>query len=322
MLLDAYYHLKPFIPRRAQLTVRRYVMERRRAKSGAVWPIDPNVGAEPSGWRGWPGGKRFALVLTHDVEGRRGCDRCVALADLEERLGFRSSFNFVAEDYTIPPQLRSTLVERGFEVGVHGITHDGHLYRSRSHFMRQADRINAYLSQWGSVGFRSPAMHRNFEWLGELDIEYDASSFDTDPFEPYPQGAGTIFPFHVGPPTSRRRYVELPYTLPQDFTLFVVFRERTVEIWRRKLDWIAQRGGMAMVITHPDYMAFNGARPGIDEYRSSLYEDFLVAVKDRYFADCWKALPRDVARFWNSVQADRRVSPLPPREALSAADGS
>lgn len=301
MLLDAYYRLKPFIPRRAQLTIRRYVMGRRRANCGDIWPIDTTVGGPPAGWKGWPDGKRFALVLTHDVESRRGLDRCLALANLEERLGFRSSFNFVAEDYPTPPQLRSTLDSRGFEIGVHGISHDGHLYRSRPYFMRQAAKINGYLKQWQSVGFRSPAMHRNFEWLGDLEIAYDASSFDTDPFEPYPKGAGTIFPFHVGPPTTPRRYVELPYTLPQDFTLFVVFGEPSIEIWRRKLDWIAERGGMALVISHPDYMAFNGARPKIDEYPAALYEEFLRYVNDRYPQECWQALPRSVARYWNAV---------------------
>lgn len=301
MLLSAYYYLKPFIPRRAQLAVRRFVIGHRRAKRGDVWPIDPRLGEPPAGWKGWPDGKRFALVLTHDVEGRRGCGRCLALADLEERLGFRSSFNFVAEDYPIAPELRKTLETRGFEVGIHGISHDGHLYRSRAHFMRQAERINAYLKKWQVVGFRSPAMHRNFEWLGELDVEYDASSFDTDPFEPFPEGVGTIFPFHVGPPITKRRYVELPYTLPQDFTLLVMLQERSTEIWRRKLDWIAERGGMALVITHPDYMAFNGARPRLDEYPASLYEEFLRYVNDRYPQECWHALPRTVARHWNAA---------------------
>lgn len=301
MLLKPYYYLKPYIPRWAQLAVRRYVMGHRRRKYSSVWPIDPQVGTAPEGWPGWPDGKRFAFVLTHDVEAQRGCDKSLALAALEERQGFRSSFNFVAEEYSIPSALRFELQDRGFEVGIHGITHDGHLYRSRSHFMQQAERINAYLKEWQVVGFRSPAMHRNFEWIGELDIEYDASSFDTDPFEPYPKGVGKIFPFHVGPPISGRRYVELPYSLAQDFTLLVVLQEKNTDIWRRKLDWIAEKGGMALIITHPDYMTFDSARPRVDEYPASLYEEFLSFVKDRYAGEFWHALPRDVARFWNTT---------------------
>ena len=38
-------------------------------------------------------------------------------------------------------------------------------------------------------------MHHNLDWISELEIDYDMSTFDTDPFEPMPQGAGTIFPF-------------------------------------------------------------------------------------------------------------------------------
>jgi len=43
----------------------------------------------------WPNGKKFALVLTHDVETAEGLDKCYQLAEIEERLGFRSSFSFV-----------------------------------------------------------------------------------------------------------------------------------------------------------------------------------------------------------------------------------
>jgi len=53
------------------------------------------------------------------------------------------------------------------------------------------------------VGFRAPAMHDNLEWISELNLEYDLSTFDTDPFEPQSDGVGTIFPFKVGVITLR-----------------------------------------------------------------------------------------------------------------------
>ena len=40
-------------------------------------------------------------------------------------------------------------------------------------------------------------MLHNFDWLCDLNIHYDASSFDTDPFEPQPDSVNTIFPFWV-----------------------------------------------------------------------------------------------------------------------------
>ena len=44
--------------------------------------------------------------------------------------------------------------------------------------------------------FRSPAMQHK-SWLHELEVEYAKSTFDTDPFEPQPDAARTIFPFWV-----------------------------------------------------------------------------------------------------------------------------
>jgi hypothetical protein len=144
-------------------------------------------------------------------------------------MGFRSSFNFVPERYAVDPALRAELTAAGFEVGVHGLNHDGKLYSSKAEFDRRAVQINDYIREWGAVGFRSPAMHHNLEWLKALDIEYDASTFDTDPFEPQPDGVGTVFPFWVARDDGSG-YVELPYTLAQDFTLFVLMKEKGIDL--------------------------------------------------------------------------------------------
>lgn len=293
-----YYTLKPFIPRRLQIAMRRRAALRKLEKFRHIWPIDESAGRQPDCWSGWPEGKRFALVLTHDVETARGQERCHELAEMEERLGFRSSFNFVAETFPVSHNLRFDLEKRGFEIGVHGLTHDGSLYESQQSFKEQATRINRYLRGWNAAGFRSPSMYHNLEWLHDLHIEYDASTFDTDPFEPQPDSMGTIFPFWVSRNGSQSGYVELPYTLPQDFTLFVIFQERNSDIWKRKLDWIAERGGMALLITHPDYITFDGTQPGLEEYPARYYEEFLNYVKTRYGDQYWNALPKDVTKFW------------------------
>ena len=107
-------------------------------------------------------------------------------------------------------------------------------------------------------------MQHKLSWLHELGVEYDTSTFDTDPFEPEPDGTATIFPFWVPGPNGSG-YVELSYTLVQDFTLFRVLRERNIDIWKRKLDWIVERGGMVLLNTHPDYMCFGG-KPARDEF--------------------------------------------------------
>lgn len=295
-----YYHLKPFLPRRLQLLMRRVYTFGKKALHRNVWPIDKKAGELPQGWGGWPGNKKFALVLTHDVETENGLLKCKKLVDMEKQFGFRSSFNFVPERYPVPFMVRTDLESNGFEVGVHGLNHDGKLYQSRKIFKERAARINQYLKDWNVVGFRSPAMHHNLDWIQDLDIEYDASTFDTDPFEPQSDGVRTIFPFTVRRSDFHRGYVELPYTLPQDHSLFIIMRQKNIDIWKKKLDWIAENGGMALLNVHPDYMNFDGDAPGPEEFSADFYAQFLQYVKDQYSEQYWHALPRDVAKFWNT----------------------
>jgi hypothetical protein len=233
----------------------------------------------------------------------KGVNKSRQLAELELALGCRSSFNFVPEgEYSTSADVRGFLDRNGFEVGVHDLHHDGHLYRSREVFLECADRINAYLKAWGAVGFRSAFMLHNLRWLQHLDVLYDASTFDTDPFEPQPDGMNTIFPFWV-PRDDGTGFVELPYTLPQDSTMFLVLRESGIDVWKRKLDWVAEHGGMALVNVHPDYINFGGGDHS--EYRAALYEQFLRYAIEQYHRTAWFALPREVAAH---VRKARRLS--------------
>jgi peptidoglycan/xylan/chitin deacetylase (PgdA/CDA1 family) len=291
-----YYLIKPAIPRSVQILMRRFVVKRALPRLAFVWPIDEAAADPPEGWQGWPQGKQFAFVLTHDVEGLKGVHRCRRLAKMEMELGFRSSFNFVVKKYSTPDALRKYLTDNGFEVGVHGCYHDGKKFTSREIFMERARIINHYLKDWGAEGFRSPSMHCNLDWIGDLDIQYDLSTFDTDPFEPHAGGTGTIFPFLVPRKGNGSPFVEMPYTLPQDFTPYVLLGEKDAAIWKRKLDWIVEKGGMALVNVHPDYMAFDGNRPGVDEYRAGIYEEFLRYLMKRYEGRYYHCLPRDLAR--------------------------
>ncbi len=75
-------------------------------------------------------------------------------------------------------------------------------------------------------------------------------------------------------------------------------RKKNIDTWKRKLDWIAKNGGMALMITHPDYMNIEGSKSSIDEYPVGYYLDFLSYIKDRYENQYWHALPKDIAQFW------------------------
>jgi hypothetical protein len=310
-IMRLYYHIKPLIPRACQIAFRRHITLRKRSKYSHIWPIDPSAGKQPEGWSGWPDQKQFALVLQHDIDTQKGHDKCHELLALEESLGFRSLISFVPERYNVSESLRNDLLNKGFDIGVHGLKHDGKLFLSKKIFQKRASRINNYLRKWHSVGFSSPSMHHNLDWMHLLTIKYSISTFDTDPFEPQPDGVRTIFPFWVQRSSKTNGYVELPYTLPQDHTLFIIMREKTIDIWKQKLDWIAEKGGMVLLNSHPDYMNFCGRKLSIEEYPVKYYEDFLEYIKSKYAGQYWHVLPKDIAHFWkeNVVQKSESGSP-------------
>jgi predicted glycosyltransferase len=328
--IDFFYQIKPIIPRRLQIYVRRAIATQKRKVTMGTWPINPVAAKPPQDWTGWPEKKKFALVLQHDVDSLRGLTRCLKLMDLERQLGFRSSFNFVPEDYPTPSRVIQTLSEAGFEVGVHGLKHDGKLFRHPADFCAKVPRINNYLRKWGAVGFTSPSMLRKLSWIAELDIEHACSTFDTDPFEPQSDGINSIFPFLASNDTKTRTYVELPYTLPQDHGLFVILGEKDIRVWKKKLDWIAANGGMAALNTHPDYMGFDGAAPSMEEYPVGHYLDFLNYIQTRYAGQYWHVLPREMARFWRAtaaaksqeIQKTKKIKSLPQAGLLRRNQGS
>jgi len=309
-----YYRLKPYLPWRLRMGMRRVVAWSARAASQDVWPINEAAGKAPAGWRGWPPGKKFALVLTHDVEGVAGLNKSRQLMQLEKSLGFRSSFNFIPEgEYRDSPELREELVGNGFEVGVHDLRHDGKLYWRREEFSEKARSINRYLKSWNASGFRPGFMLHNSDCLDELESEYDASAVDTDPFEPDPWIVDSIFPFWV--PRSRGGgYV----ALPQDSTLFLVLQEKSPEIWKRKLDWIVKQGGMALMDVHPDYLGFQKDRRMISEYPVEWYEEFLNYVRDKYGGQYWNPLPKELARWYKAEYYKLEKTPVAAGETAAA----
>lgn len=337
-----YYAVKPLLPWRLRMAARRFVALRARERTRDVWPIKESAGEKPKGWTGWPEQKQFALVLTHDVEGPEGLAQIRQLAEVEMSLGFRSSFNLIPEGtYEVPADLRHWLVSNGFEVGVHDLHHNGTLFAGRDGFNHKAKRINHHLKEWGAVGFRAGFMLRNLDWIHDLDIQYDASTFDTDPFEPQSDGTDRIFPFRISreahtfgtpPPLSRRAadgtlepfnpkgYVELPYTLPQDSTLFLLLKEKSPAIWINKLDWLAQKGGMALVNVHPDYINFSSGPDASRQYSIEHYTSLLRHAKANYAGAFWNPLPRDLAAWYANVKQSGLPVTLTSTEGNRAED--
>ena len=303
-----FYFVKPLVPRRLQIFFRRQIIRQKRNRFAQVWPINENAGKVPADWSGWPEKKEFAFILQHDVDTQCGHDKCRKLMDLEEKFGMRSTFYFVPERYVVSYHLIQEIRNRGFGVGVHGLKHDGKLFLSYESFKRQAKRINNYLQMWNTSGFSTPSMIRKLEWMHHLDIDYSTSTFDTDPFEPQPEPVNTIFPFIVSEMAQNRKFVELPYTLSQDFTLFVLMQEKDISIWKRKTQWIVEHGGMVLLNSHPDYMNFKDKKCGSEEYPARLYENFLKHLQTVYPNRFWHVLSGELATFFKE---DRKLSCQP-----------
>lgn len=301
--LRAYYLLKPLLPRSLQLTLRRLYARRQKQRKFPAWPVEPllvehlhaNLRDElhRSGRQRlpivnfWPRGHRFAAVLTHDVEGPAGIRNIPRVLEVERRHGMVSSWNFVAQSYTIPTETFERIRAAGCEVGLHGVRHDGRLFADRASFEANLPLIHRYLAEWDAVGFRSPATHRNADWMGELGCLYDSSFPDTDPFEPHAGGCCSIFPFFIDD------LVELPITLVQDHTVWEILRRDPIELWAPKTVWIARHHGLVNIIVHPDYV--------VSPERLATYEQFLVFLRQRLDRDGgWHALPRDVAQWWRA----------------------
>jgi peptidoglycan/xylan/chitin deacetylase (PgdA/CDA1 family) len=317
-----FYRLKPVIPRGVQIRMRRALAQRIRRREGGFpsWPYEDvllrrraDALREQLAASGadrlpvvapWPDGKRFAYVLTHDVESRDGLDRVDELLAVEARHGIVSSWNLCAEWYPIHREDLDRIRAAGCEIGVHGLRHDDRLFRDRAGFDEALPEIRRHMDEFGAVGFRAPALHRNADWMHELPCRYDSSFPHVDPFQPIPGGCCSIHPFFFGD------VVELPVTLDQDFTVFDILQEPTIDLWLDKSRWIAGHGGLVNVIVHPDYMT-----PG----RLDRYEELLVCLQS--LDGGWHALPRDVADWWR-LRANLAVSEDANGDAMVTGPGA
>ena len=240
----------------------------------------------------YPDKCEWAGVLTHDVETLKGLKRVPKIMDIEEKYGFRSSWNIVPHLYPIDKGILREIRQRNHEIGIHGYNHDGKLYKNFKEFSKRALKINEAIKQYQAYGFRSPMVHRNLEWLQAIDIEYDSSCFDYDVYQPFPGGVNSIWPFLAG------NFVELPYTLPQDHTIFVILQENSSKIWKQKTKWLIKHHGMVLMLTHPDYLD--------SSKRLDIYEEYLEFLSAQEKG--WFVLPHELAAWTKSyIEKKRKV---------------
>jgi peptidoglycan/xylan/chitin deacetylase (PgdA/CDA1 family) len=296
--LRAYYHFKQLIPSALRHRLNWAAIRARSSIEFPHWPCESalielrrdwlkrafdTLGIE-CGWHIglWPQGYKCCIVLTHDVESRKGFERMDAMAELEERWGFHSAWNLPLAQYAIDWERVAAMRARGFEFGAHGLSHDGRLFRSVQDFAELSPRLEQLAREHDLRGFRSPSTLRDPRLIATMNFDFDSSFADTDPYEPQPGGTCSLFPFHLS------KMIELPYTMPQDHTLLHLLRRNPLPLWVLKAKWIASAGGMILTLTHPDYC---GQQPQL-----GLYEELLKHLAD--LESAWRALPSQVAEWW------------------------
>jgi hypothetical protein len=236
----------------------------------------------------WPDNYASCAMTTHDVETRAGRDFCAVLADLDGSRSIPCSFQLVPESrYALPDGFLQDLLDRGCEVNVHDLNHDGRLYRTYSEFKRRAARINMYGKQFGTRGFRSGGLYHNQEWYGELDFDYDMSVPNAGQLESQPGGCCTVMPYFVG------NILELPVTTTQDYSLFHILNQYSTALWQGEIEQLLRANGLISFIVHPDYVIERRARQC---YVALL--DHLAALRDRHVL--WIAAPKAVNSWWRA----------------------
>lgn len=299
---NLYYFARPFLRTSARRCLQKLYFRGWERIPFPKWPVDVtvenvfeqllvlsmhsrNVKRTPFIWF-WPDGARSCTMMTHDVETSAGRDYSPQLMDLNDSFGIKSSFQIVPEKrYTVSQHFVENMQQRGFEVNVHDLNHDGRLMCEREEFLRRAERINFYGRQFGARGFRSAVMYRNLDWYDALEFSYDMSIPNVAHLDPQQGGCCTVLPFFVG------NIVELPLTTTQDYSLFHVLNQYSTQLWREQISSIRQEHGLVSFSVHPDYVIERPAR--------RVYEELLGHLAElRSQGGTWIALPNEIAVWW------------------------
>jgi len=310
-MLKAYYFVRGSLPDSIRRHLQRVYFSDWKTRPFPAWPVDFTVDnlheeilrlsmqashAEkvPFIWY-WPDGAPNCLILTHDVETTAGRDFTPQLMDLDDSSGFKSSFQVIPEGrYAVPDKCVEKIRNRGFEFNIHDLNHDGRLYRQRDEFLRRAKKINHYAELYNARGFRAGSMYRMLDWYEAYEFSYDMSLTNVAHLEPKRGGCCTVFPFFLG------KILELPLTTSQDYSIFHILNDYSIDLWKKQLDLIRQRHGLMTFLTHPDYLIEPRAR--------KVYELLLGYLREMIDREkIWAALPREVDQWWRTRSQLRLV---------------
>ncbi len=311
LVRKAYYAVRPLLPVGLRKHLQRLSLKGWEQNPFPKWPVDLSVerllerlmmvALEAQGLQRipfiwfWPEGKTACAIMTHDVETDMGLQFCCSLMNLNDQYAIKSSFQIIPGGrYEVSDESLQDIRSRGFEVNVHDWNHDGLLFSDRKLFLERVQKINQAAARFQAKGFRSGAMYRNLAWFDSLDFSYDMSVPNVAHLDPQHGGCCTVMPYFIG------RLLELPLTTIQDYPLFHILNNYTIELWKRQIDIISQAHGLISCIVHPDYV--------IEQRAQRTYTE-LLAYLARFAGDhdLWLALPGDVNRWWRERSQMRIV---------------
>ena len=327
LMQKLYYNLPPAIQYLIWKTARIIRLRKRKEiKKFTNWPIDHNsdtlrkllknsilfeqenhesLNLTPK----WPKGFRAALVITHDVDSKRGYKEGLPkIVEIERKYNVRSTWNFIARsrEYELNTELLQEMISDGFEIASHGLYHDGLLdtlsiVERKDRLLKSKEIIESFIQNYKIEGFRSPRLIRtNDLWklLQEVGYTYDMSFPDVDHTTNSRFGMGVSANIPYNPVIKNADLykeldiVELPLTVPQDTELFVDRKmpaEKALKIWKQKGDHVISLGGLIVFLFHPYYF--------VDKSHINMYENFLEYFTSK--ENLWITTARDAVEFWN-----------------------
>jgi len=234
--------------------------------------------------------------MTHDVEDERGQSFCAELMNTDDSFGVKASFQLVPEGrYKISARLVEDIRDRAFEVNIQDLNHDGHLFREKEEFLRRAQRINRYGEVYGARGFRSAVLYRNLDWYDALNFSFDMSVPNVAHLDPQRGGCCTVMPYFIGD------ILEIPLTTTQDYMLFNLLGDYSLDLWKTQIESILKKNGLVSFLIHPDYV--------IEERARDVYRDLLGLLRHLGARDkLWFALPGEVDQWWRARSKTRVVN--------------
>ncbi|MGH9498300.1 MAG: hypothetical protein ACRD3L_04090 [Terriglobales bacterium] len=301
-LKTLYYQVRPFTNQWLRRKIQRFYARKWEDQTFPRWPVDTTVESIceklmllsleakaidkiPFVWF-WPLGARGCVLMTHDVETEAGRDFCGELLDVNDSFGIKASFQIVPEErYAVPESFLDAIRKRGCEITIQDLNHDGRLFDNKKEFLRRVAQIHQYAKEYDAKGFRAAVLYRKPEWYDAIKLSFDMSIPNVAHLDPQRGGCCTVMPYFIG------NLLELPVTTVQDYTLFHILNERSIDLWKKQVSLILASNGMAHFIVHPDYIRLPDTR--------RVYESLLAWLREETDKkDLWTTLPGEVDLWW------------------------